>query len=214
MKLSILLFALLFVVESKSQTFSEWFKQKKTQTKYSLAQIAALQAYTDVLGRGYKVVKDGLQVVGDIKNGDFNLHKNYFSSLETVNPAVKNTGKVSSCNQLQKNILLVYSRMKGELAGNKWLNEGERQYVKRVGLTVLENCAGYMDELHTLTSNGELALKDDERLAQLNSIHSDMENIYSFLQSFSNGVRLLSLRRQKEFSDNHRTKLLYGINAN
>src|SRR5688572_5776828 len=87
---------LLMAQSAKSQTWNEWFRQKKTQKQYLVQQIAALKVYLKYLKEGYTVVKKGMQIVGDIKEGNFNSHKDYFNSLREVNVLVSGSGKVSS----------------------------------------------------------------------------------------------------------------------
>ena len=64
-----------------AQTSSEWFRQKATQKKYLLQQIAALQVYSGYLSKGYSIAKNGLNTIKNIKNGDLLQHSNYFTSL-------------------------------------------------------------------------------------------------------------------------------------
>jgi len=72
-----------------AQNWQEWFRQKKTQRKYLVQQIAALKVYLEYLKEGYAVAKKGLNLVGDIKDGNFNSHAEYFGSLKLVNPSVQ-----------------------------------------------------------------------------------------------------------------------------
>src|SRR3954463_9131175 len=88
MKLLLLLLLLTIHTVCKAQTWDEWFKQKKTQVKYLEEQIIALHVNGNYLEEGYKIVQGGLSAIHDIKNGDFNLHKDYFSSLKRVNTAI------------------------------------------------------------------------------------------------------------------------------
>src|SRR3954469_16187075 len=81
---------LAFAGQSQGQTFSEWFRQKKTQKKYLIEQIAALQVYTGYLEKGYSIVIEGLSQISNIKHSDFDLHADYFSSLKYINPSIKN----------------------------------------------------------------------------------------------------------------------------
>ena len=75
MKKIIAIALLLSFAESISaQTFDEWFNQKATQRKYLIQQIAALEVYTGYVSDGYSIAKKGLNIIHDIKNGDFNLH--------------------------------------------------------------------------------------------------------------------------------------------
>jgi hypothetical protein len=60
-----------------------------------LQQIAALQAYITVAEKGYSIAEQGLQTIGQIKNGEFNLHSAFVSSLKAVSPAVGNMAEVA-----------------------------------------------------------------------------------------------------------------------
>src|SRR3954469_10258998 len=96
MKTILLVIATVLLFQSAdAQTWDEWFKQKKTQKKYLVQQIAALRVYLDYLKKGYAVVHNGLNTIEHIKNGNFNLDRDFFSSLKNVNPAIKNTAKVA-----------------------------------------------------------------------------------------------------------------------
>ena len=53
-----------------------------------LKQIAKLEIYIIDLEKGYKIAREGLTTIGEIKKGEFNLHSLFFSSLESVNPVV------------------------------------------------------------------------------------------------------------------------------
>ncbi|ULT42931.1 conjugal transfer protein TraI [Niabella defluvii] len=69
----ILLFLLLVVSAGsnlQAQTFAEWFQQKKTQKKYLLQQIAALQVYIGYAKKGYNIAKDGLNTIGGFTRGE------------------------------------------------------------------------------------------------------------------------------------------------
>src|SRR4051812_10045971 len=83
------------VQASYSQTWQEWFRQRKTQIEYYLKQIASLKIYADYLQKGYSIAKDGTSLINDIKHGDFNLHNDYFTSLHTVSSSVKNYSRIS-----------------------------------------------------------------------------------------------------------------------
>jgi len=82
MKKIIAIAMLLSITKSMSaQTFAEWFRQKSTQKKYLIQQIAALQVYIGYVSKGYSIAKKGLNTIQDIKHGDFDLHKNYFNNF-------------------------------------------------------------------------------------------------------------------------------------
>src|SRR6266496_5059543 len=88
-----------------AQTWGEWFQQKKTQQKYLIQQIAALQVYLSYVEKGYGIAKKGIDVIQEFKNGEFNLHEAFFNSLKTVNPTVKNAAEVTEIIALQLSIV-------------------------------------------------------------------------------------------------------------
>ncbi len=104
MKNYLIILFVLSVSFCQGQTYDEWFRQKKTQKKYLLEQIAALQTYIGYAGKGYSIVTGGLSIIRNIKHGDFNLHNNFFNSISSVNPAIKKYSKVVSIIVMQISI--------------------------------------------------------------------------------------------------------------
>ena len=109
----------------KAQTFAEWFRQKSTQKKYLLQQIAALQVYAAYYRAGNNIAHNGLgSITGSLKSEN-GLHTTYYSNLNHVSPLVKNNKQVNDVLQWQEGIL---TRMK-TLDKTANLNNGEKKYV-------------------------------------------------------------------------------------
>src|SRR5260221_4860823 len=105
MKMIFIILSLFVCIQAgHAQTYDEWFRQKKTQKKYLLQQIAALQVYIDYAKKGYDIASKGLNTIRDIKNGDFNLHRDFFGSLKQVNPKIKKYAKVADIIAYQVSI--------------------------------------------------------------------------------------------------------------
>jgi hypothetical protein len=66
---------------SKAQFLGGIFNQNATQIEYMIQQIALLQTYIGYVEKGYDIVNKGLTLIGDIKNGDFKLHNEFFNGL-------------------------------------------------------------------------------------------------------------------------------------
>src|ERR1700676_2135401 len=60
-----------------------------------LKQIALLAVYVKELENAINIAQDGLTTIGEIKNGEFNLHNLFFSSLQRVNPSVVKYSKIA-----------------------------------------------------------------------------------------------------------------------
>ncbi|RZM29218.1 MAG: hypothetical protein EOO88_05835 [Pedobacter sp.] len=195
----------------QAQTFSEWFRQKKTQKKYLLQQIAALQVYIEYAQKGYKIAKEGLTTIGGFTKGEFNLHSDYFNSLKMVNPEIKQYAKVADIIAMQLKIVQDYNRSYGQISRSNAFNADELDYIRRVFSRLLDDCEETLDELIAVTTNGKLEMKDDERMARIDKLYLDMQDKYTFAQSFSNDAKTLAAARAKENTDVRTSRALQGI---
>ena len=210
----IVLILLLFVSAVSSlqaQTFAEWFQQKKTQKKYLLQQIAALQVYIEYAQKGYEIAKEGLTTIGGFTRGEFDLHTDYFNSLKSVNPEIRRYAKVADIIALQVKIVQNYNRTYGRLNSSDAFSNDELAYIGRVYNRLLDDCDNTLDELITITTDGKLEMKDDERIARIDKLYLDMQDKYTFSESFSNDAKSLVASRIKEKTDVQTSRVLQGI---
>lgn len=181
-----------------AQTFDEWFRQKKTQKKYLLQQIAALKVYLDYLKKGYKIVDKGLTIVGDIKQGKFDLDIEYLESLKNVNSAVSGSAKVAAIIAYQRKIMVEFRRLKDSTNESDFLSDDEKHYVQEVYANMLRESELSLDELDRVLSGSEFEMKDDERVKRIDGIYVDMKDKFEFTKSFSNSTGLLIAQRSKD----------------
>lgn len=194
-----------------AQSWSEWFQQKKTQKKYLLQQIAALQVYIDYAAKGYKIAGDGIHAVRDIKKGDFNLHENFFKSLYQINPAIKKYGKVADILLYQYKILKGAKQTLRDAASAKQLSPEETDYCKSVFDFLFGECVKSVDELLDVLTADNLQMKDDERLKRIDAIYADMQDKYTFCASFSEDLGLLNAQRIREQAEMARSTTINAI---
>ncbi len=210
-KTMLVLLTLLFCQMAHAQTFGEWFQQKKTQKEYLLKQIAALQVYIGYARKGYKIAKQGLNFIGDMKNGEFNLHKDYFNSLKSINPEVSHYFKVAELIGLQVDILNSCKQTKAQIRKGGMMRDDELEYINGVFERLLDNCSGLIDELITVTTADKLEMKDDERVKRIDQLYEQMQDNYTFVQGFGNEAKLLSTARSQESNDVTTSRTLNGI---
>ena len=121
------IFLMLCIIGICSQEIAAQAKQRKML----MLQIAALQTYIGYAKKGYTVVKNGFNFIGDVKKGEVNLHSDYFTSLKKVNPKVKNYVKTAQIISLQIKTLKVYKKT-FELLGHDDLFHGdELDYIEK-----------------------------------------------------------------------------------
>ena len=214
MKTMKIMLVMLFCVISKAeaQQMKEWINQKKTQTEYLIQQIAANQVYMEYLKKGYRIARDGLNTISSFKRGEFNLHDAFFQSLKTVNPEVKRYIRVTETVDLQRKIVQEYSKLLKVLTASDAFTVAELDYVRRVLGRLLDDCGLILDELITVTTNGKLEMKDDERMARIDKLFSDMQDKYTFSQSFSGKTKAIAAGLLQEKNEVKTSRALHGVN--
>ena len=211
MKNFLILLFVLSVSFCQGQTYDEWFRQKKTQKKYLLEQIAALQTYIGYAEKGYSIVSGGLKTIKNIKHGDFNLHNNFFSSLATVNPAIKKYTKVVAIIAMQISIAKQITNTIKSCKKSNMLMSSEIKYLSVVFNNLLGECAKNLDELFAVITNNEMHLKDDERIQRIDKLYEDMKDKQMFTTSFSHSAKGLSIQRMNDRNNIIISKKLHGL---
>jgi hypothetical protein len=196
--LFIIVTGILLSTTSPAQTWDEWFKQKKTQKKYLAKQIVLLRLYLGYLKKGYEIADKGLTTIHNIKNGDFNLHRDFFGSLKNVNPHIKNSAKVADIIAFQVYIIQNIKRVNNFCKNNEYFTPEEIRYVAAVYSNMLFLCDASISELLTIIRSNETEMKDDERLVRIDKLYDDMLDKHAFVQSFDSDLRLIARERERE----------------
>ncbi len=194
-----------------AQTSDEWFKQKKTQKEYLVKQIGALRLYAGYLKGGIKVAQNGLEFIGDIKNGDLGQHRSYIGSLSEINPVVSKSGIITSILSNQLNMIWLSKKTKKQAIECKSFTISELDYIKQVFSNLLNECVHIIEQLVLVTSAKNATMKDDERIKFIQKLNADIEDKYLFTRHFSEHLNLLALNRQHEYGEIQFGKALYGL---
>lgn len=210
-KLIMLLLVATILTTTQAQNAAELTKQKKTQKKYLIEQIVALQLYISYVKKGYSIAKEGLNTISSFKRGEFNLHTDYFNSLKSVNPKIKQYAKVADIIAMQVAIIQGYTRTRRQIQESGAFNPNELNYIIRVLDRLLDDCENTLDQLITVTTDDNLEMKDDERLKRIDILYQDMTDKYTFSQSFSNETILLAAERIKENIDVKTSRALHSL---
>lgn len=182
--------------EGYAQTWNEIFRQKKTQQKYLLEQIAALRVYTGYLKKGYDLVSGGLNTIKDITNGEFGLHDAFISGLKKVSPLVKNNTKVAEIIQIQ----LATSRAFNALKADPNLTVSNLAYIAEVRKNLWQESMKDLEELLFVVTSGRMEMSDSERINRLDQLYLSMVEKSAFVQHFC--AEIQSLIRQREIDEN------------
>ncbi|WP_052265937.1 hypothetical protein [Pedobacter kyungheensis] len=191
----------------QAQTFGEFFNQKKTQKKYLLEQIAALQLYLSYAKKGYQLVDGGLQTVRDITSGEFSLHGAFISSLKAVSPAVRKNVKVAEILSYQIGIAKWFSEFKG----NAMLSPGDQLYILEVKAAVLADCSRDLESLLLVVTSGRLEMEEAERIRRIDELYEAMQDRAAFTTDFMAKVERLIRSRERDRFDILDLRRAYGF---
>lgn len=190
---------------------SQEMQAQAKQRKMLLLQIAALQTYIGYAKKGYSVVKKGLNFISDVKNGEVNLHGDYFNSLKKVNPKVKNYVKATEIIALQIKIIKIHKKTSKQLRQNDLIHGDELDYIERAFDKLIDNCNETLDELLIISTDTNLEMKDDQRIERIDDLYRRMMDDYSFCENFSREIKMLSISKAKEKNDVKQSHVLHDL---
>ncbi|MFH7000913.1 hypothetical protein [Flavobacterium bizetiae] len=204
MKKLVVLLLVMGVSVQNLQAQAKWRKEL-------LLQIAALQVYMDYAKKGYNVARKGLNFVGDLKKGELSLHGDYLASLKKVNLRIKKYSRVTEIVVLQVRIIKISNNTIRGLRQNDVFHGDEIDYIERAFERLFENCNSTLDELLLLTGNGNLEMKDDERLERIDALYKTMISDYEFSLTFSHQAKMLALWKSKQKNTIFWSRTLNGL---
>ena len=194
-----------------AQKFKEWFRQKKTQKEYLIEQIAHLKLYLELTEKGYKIAKEGLTTIGEIKRTEFRLHKNRFDSLLIVSAAVSSHPRLKQITDLHGKINRICEQLPGELAGHGHFSRSQMDYIRQVLGLVYDDCQGILYGMFDVARSGNTAMTDDERIRRIDLLCDQMQDNYLFTESFAQQTRLLASQIKSEKTGIENSRALHGI---
>ncbi len=194
--------------------FNGNIQAQSKQREELIKQIAAFKVYIEYAQKGYSIAQKGLNIIGDFKQGELGLHLDYFNSLNTINPKIKNYSRVAQIIALQVKILKSYRRTIRYVNQNDLFHGDELAYVKRVLDRLLKDCDETVDELTVVLTQGKLELKDDERLERIDALYQNMLKSHSFCEDFSNQTSMMGFFKSAESKDGKTSRALQGIKDN
>ncbi|WP_162054696.1 hypothetical protein [Pontibacter pamirensis] len=211
MKVFLLSMFMLTAVTLQAQTFDEWFRQKNTQRKYLVQQIAALQAYAGVLREGYSIARQGISTVEHIKNSDLGLHQDFFGSLQLINPTIGGSARIADILRYYEAITRNLREILPVLRQSGKLQEHELEHLEEVKARVLATCARNLEELWLVLTENEWKMTDAGRLQRLELLYQHTHDTFFFTQTFLKEAQLMARWRWHERQELENTRTLYGL---
>lgn len=181
----------------RAQLLGGIFSQKSSDLKSLAKQIALLQVYIGWVEKGYAIAHQGLTAIGEIKNGEFNLHSVFFNSLSAVNPEIRKYSKVGI---IISDEIFIAGHFKKILAIDH-LTPAEADFVRTVYSNTIDACSDALSDLIDVLSDNNYQMHDDERIQRIDGIYADMEGQVALTKRFTSEVQILSGQRMTEEND-------------
>lgn len=196
---------------ARAQGLSNIFSQSSSMLEYYGEQIAAMKLYISKLEKGYQVIESGWQEIKTIKNGDFNIHSAFISSLEQINPAVASMAEVAEIIALQIVIIEKFSTAISSWTNSKSLSAGDLAYVGKVFSNITSASEADVGALITLLTANSYSMSDDQRMRSIQALDARVKDQYAFVENFTNRTELLSQQRLSGQADLGNLKTWYGL---
>jgi len=200
-----------FQAKAQSISFSDLFGQQGKKKKLMAEQVGGIYTYLAAIKGGYSIMHSGLDLAHELKGGTFSLHTNYYTSLEQVNPVVKQDPKGKAIAQLYNEL---NSRFSAELSWQKkqgMLKPDELAYLQKVSENLIRLADKDLAETTDLLTPGKLQLTDQQRLDRLDKLYASMKDKAAFAASFTAKSRALAQNRQRAKAEKLQIQKLYGI---
>lgn len=197
-KIILLTYLVHLSISCPSQTFDEWFKQKATQKKYLVEQIAALKAYGLVLEEGYQIVSQGLDLVHAVRNGDFIQHQDHFDSYSIINPFIKDQKESEKMDLLYRRIQQTNLFTSEILKKEDSFTRNEENSLLQILLEIQQESNQLYSEFKNLLKKGNLKMTDQARMSRLNHTYQEMQKVNDFANSLYMDCQFIKQNRQLE----------------
>lgn len=166
-----------------------------------IERIALLQVYLEYLQKGYSIAKNGWETVRKITKGEFDLHADYFNSLESVNPEIKKYVRIGSIVAIQLRIVKAYKEAYQYAKDSEQFSPDEISYLSGVFENLLAQAAKDIELLTVVITSNKVKMEDKDRVIWIDRIHDYMKDKEKFLYTFNAEMYGLARSRSGETRD-------------
>ncbi|MFD1166016.1 hypothetical protein ACFQ2C_10410 [Sphingobacterium daejeonense] len=152
---------------ASGQTFREWFRQGKTQTRYLQDQNSALESYAGVLASGYLNAFRGLLEEAGLKYGDLALHSGYFGRLAKIGSWAGDYPAIREVLRVQLLILTNCMAIVRRVGRSGLFSERESGMLREAAHGMLRQTEQDISLVADLLTPGSLKMDDGQRIRMI-----------------------------------------------
>jgi hypothetical protein len=186
--------------------------QEMQQLILDIEKLTQLKGILSDMKTGYQIYQQGYGSISQLSKGNFDLHSVYLNGLLSINPTVKNYGRVADIITQQASLLSEYKSAYKQFKQSGFFSASELTYMSNVYGQLVNQSLQNLDDLTNVLTAGKLRMSDDERMRAIDRIYASSSDKLQFLRHFNRQGVLLNIQRSKDADDNRTMKQLYGIN--
>lgn len=192
-----------------SRGTSQSFEVQQLLLNYE--KLVQLEEILDQMYKGYKILSDGYNVVKNISEGNFNLHKVFLDGLLAVNPSIAKYKRIPDIIRYQEMVVDEYRRGMARIRQDGELSADEVRYVERLYSNLIKRTLRGLDELVTIVTATKLRMSDDERLKGIDRLYQEMTRELRFVRSLNSYTYELARQRAKSKNEIETMQHLHGV---
>jgi len=186
--------------------------QEMQQLILDIEKLTQLKGILSDMKTGYQIYQQGYGSISQLSKGNFDLHSIYLNGLLSINPTVKNYGRVAEIITQQVRLISEYKSAYKQFQQSGTFSVSELNYMSNVYTQLVNQSLQNLDDLTNVLTAGKLRMSDDERMRAIDRIYANSSDKLQFLRHFNRQGVLLNIQRSKDVGDTRTMKQLYGIN--
>ncbi|WCT14379.1 TerB family tellurite resistance protein [Mucilaginibacter jinjuensis] len=186
--------------------------QEMQQLILDIEKLTQLKGILSDMKAGYQIYQEGYGSISQLSKGNFDLHSVYLNGLLSINPTVKNYGRVAEIISQQVSLISEYKSAYKQFQQSGSFSASELNYISNVYTQLVNQSLQNLDDLTNVLTAGKLRMSDDERMRAIDRIYASSSDKLQFLRHFNRQGVLLNIQRSKDIGDTRTVKQFYGIN--
>jgi hypothetical protein len=186
--------------------------QEMQQLILDIEKLTQLKGILSDMKMGYQIYQQGYGSISQLSKGNFDLHSVYLNGLLSINPAVRNYGRVAEIISQQASLISEYKSAYKRFQQSGSFSASELNYMSSVYTQLVNQSLQNLDDLTNVLTAGKLRMSDDERMRAIDRIYASSSDKLQFLRHFNRQGVLLRIQRNKDRGDTRAVKQIYGIN--
>jgi len=188
----------LYDLTARSQTFAEWWQQRKTRIKRLKQQVAALETLKETVEEGYSQAETAVDSVEFNVEEELTVNQLYVESLKVAKPSFRDAPEVVSCYALVDMLVANVNNWLAIHSKNPLLSPLEKEVITGDLNFLVTEAHNELNRLAALTRDEEIAMDDGERYEAICEVEMNMRVTYDAMRASVRTVDLILEAREQQ----------------